>query len=206
MALLAYLVESGLRYVGVLSRLLFVNLFVTLFFAIHICATNLLADESSKSEESKLVEMLQIFYVNDKMKSPYDQIEIKGSEAFVQVWRDLPLNPVKEKVECLGYQWLLSGRGEKMGVGALEVFKSFPNLKALNLDLVEVENGVKSVNQRGQLAQQATIKRYLHYRIERDEIQKFSVDQDNLKKNLRKDQASCLKIGRRLNMQKELNL
>ncbi len=140
------------------------------------------------------------------MKSPYDHVQIKGSEAFIQVWRDLPLNPVKEKVECSGYQWLLSGRGEKMGAGALEVFKSFPYLQALNLDLVEVENGVKSVNQRGQLARQPTVKRYLHYRIEKNEIQKFSVDQENLKKNLRKDQASCLKIGRRLNMQKEINL
>jgi len=124
----------------------------------------------------------------------------------VQVWRDLPLNPVKEKIECSGYQWLLSGRGEKMGVGALEVFKNFPHLQAINLDLVEVESEVKSVNQKGQLARQDKIKRYLHYRIERGEIQKFSVDQENLKRNLRKDQASCLKIGRRLNMQKEINL
>lgn len=194
-----------------LSRLSFTSrlsaLFLTaLFFAINSFATNLLAGESSKSEEAKLTELLQILYVNDKMKSPYDQVSIKDSEAFIQVWRDLPLNPVKEKVECSGYQWLLSGRGEKMGVGALEVFKNFPNLQALNLDLVEVESSVKSVNQRGQLAHQGIVKRYLHFRIERNEIQKFSVDQENLKRNLRKDQASCLKIGRRLNMQREINL
>ncbi len=166
----------------------------------------ILTEEGKKSLEKRLIEMMQILYVNEKYQSPFDRVEIRGADAFIQVWRDLPQNPVKEKVECLGYQWLLSGRGEKMGFGALDVFKEFPQLQSIQLELVEAEDTVKSVNKKGKLAKDWKLTPYLKYRLDREEILKFSADRENLKRNLRRDQASCLKIGRRVKMLKEINL
>lgn len=152
------------------------------------------------------MEIMQILYVNEKFKSPVDKVEIRGQEAFIQVWRDLPENPLSDRVECLGYQWLLSGRGDKMGYGAVEVFQEFPQLQSIELQLLEVDRGVKSKDKRGLLEKDWKAKSYLKLKLTRSEIEKFRVDSKNLKKNLRRDQASCLKIGRRLNLMKEINL
>jgi hypothetical protein len=166
----------------------------------------ILTEEGDKNADSRLLEIMQILYVNSKYQSPFDRVEIRGSEAFIQVWRDLPPNPVKEKLECQGYQWLLSGRGEKMGYGAIEVFEQFKNLQSIQLELVEVDRDVKSVDKRGKLEKDWKPKVYLRFKLMRDDILKFKADQENLKRNLRKDQASCLKIGRRVNLQKDIQL
>jgi hypothetical protein len=182
------------------------DVFALVFFAMALVVPSLSAQEQVKDPTLKMLELMQILYVNDQYRSPFDKVEIRGNQAFIQVWRDLPTNPVREKIECLGYQWLLSGRGEKMGRGALEVFEEFQSLQSIQLELVEVEREVKSVDKRGKLAKDHKVKPYLRYKLERSEILKFKADNENLKRNLRKDQASCLKIGRRVTMQKEIFL
>ena len=86
----------------------------------------------------KIEKMMEIHYIQPHMKSPYDSIEIKDSEAFISIWRDLPPEPDPAKIECVGYQWLLTGRGQKLGLGAAEIFKKFPDLKRITLNFVEV--------------------------------------------------------------------
>lgn len=156
--------------------------------------------------EKKIEELMQIHYLNNKLKSPFDQISVEGDQVRIQVWRDIPVNADPKRVECLGYQWLLSGRGKKMGSGADAVFKAFPQLQNIQLALVEVTYSTESVNGQGQLKKKAEVKPYLRMSLGRKELQRFSIDQDLLKRKIRESTSECLAIGRKLNISKEVSL
>jgi len=78
-----------------------------------------------KKASDAIERIMDIHYIQPKMRSPYDFIQFKDGNAFVSVWKDLPPEPDPLKVECQGYQWLLTGRGKKLGLGAAVIFKKF---------------------------------------------------------------------------------
>lgn len=164
------------------------------------------AKNPPSKQERQLEELMQILYLRPEFKSSQDRVQIQGNNASIRVWRDLPPNPEESRIECLGYQWLLSGRGAKMGMGAKEVFKKFPNLQTITLELVELEFDHKSVNKRGKLQRVEKPRVYLRMRIKRSELAKFIVENKKLKDLLRRDVRSCLRVGRRLRMFKEIFL
>jgi len=109
-------------------------------------------------------------------------------------------------VECTGYQWILSGRGAKIGFGAAEVFKQFPALQTITLEFVDLKFKAKGVDGRGKMKQVELPRLYLKMTIDRKEIEKFQVNNEVLKKKLRQDIKTCLSIGHKLNMIREINL
>ena len=149
---------------------------------------------------------MEIHYIQPHMKSPYDSIEIKGSEAFISIWRDLPPEPDPAKIECVGYQWLLTGRGQKLGLGAAEIFKKFPDLKRITLNFVEVSFKTDGVDDRGKLKKSSKIHPYFSVSSERSKILSYKPHQNILKKNLAKNNNACVHIGRQMVNDRKLKL
>ncbi len=158
------------------------------------------------SQESRIEELLEIHYLRPEMKSPYDSIKIDGAVANISVWRDLPPEPSAQKIECMGYQWLLTGRGQKLGQGAVEVFKEFPNLQRIHLELVEVDFELKGTDGHGQYERISKKRPYLKMTAERSQIQNQKLPAPEMKAALMKDLDSCLKIGRVWISTKEIQL
>lgn len=157
-------------------------------------------------EEQKLESLMEIHYLNDKTKSSHDLVKVNGPDAFIQVWRDLPPEPRADEIECLGYQWLISGRGAKIGEGVSEVFKNFPKLQTLELRLVDIDFDTESLDKRGKLKRTEKLKTYLRMKIKRSEVEKYLIETDKVKKELRSGTGACIKIGRKLNIEKEIQL
>lgn len=153
-----------------------------------------------------LEKTLQLFYLNSTTRSPYDKIEIQGDLAILQVWRDLPPRPQKDRLECLGYRWLLTGRGERMGEGAKTVFEKFPELNGLRLEFFELKFAVKSKDGKGALERDVTKNPYLKMEITRERLDRFRIDNDVLKEKLHEDTATCVRLGRRVNPKMEIQL
>lgn len=163
-------------------------------------------EAAQKSRLAKIEEILQIHYLNESYKSPYDRVEIQGDQVKVSVWRDLPTQPSPENVECVGYRWLLSGRGDRMGFGASRVFEEFPEIASIELSLYELNFDVKSKDGRGQLEREIEAKRFLRYKILRSDAQILKNKDERLKEELRDSTERCLTIGRRLKMEREISL
>ncbi|MBN8554118.1 MAG: hypothetical protein J0L93_01630 [Deltaproteobacteria bacterium] len=136
------------------------------------------------------------------MKSPFDKIEIKDNQVFISVWRDLPPEPKAEKIECLGYQWLLSGRGQKVGQGAAAVFKEFPDLEAVHLDFVKVDYQlISKKGEPGKYERKGIPTAYLSMTAEKSKLPKESFSKEALQV-----QENCLKVGRNYISKKEIKL
>lgn len=162
---------------------------------------------SLTGREEQLAKVLEAYYLKPEMRSPEDRIQIEGSKATIRLWRDLPPDPQADKIECLGYQWLLAGRGQHIGDGAKEVFKAYPELESLSLEFVELEFRSKSVDGRGKLQKQMLTRRYLSLTAERATLlSSASSDSQKLKQELQQDTPRCLKLGRSLISKKELSL
>lgn len=149
---------------------------------------------------------MEIHYIRPEMKSPYDSITIKDGKASISVWRDLPPDPSPAKIECLGYQWLLTGRGQKMGLGASEVFKALPELQSISLELVEVDFQSNSRDKKGKIERQSVKRPYLTMSIDRAKIDAHPMNQQQLKADIQKDTARCTEVGRQLISTKEIKL
>lgn len=149
---------------------------------------------------------MQIFYLNEEYKTPHDRIEVQGSEAQIQVWRELPPQASQDRVECAGYQWLLGGRGKRMGHGVDRVFREFPQLQTLELRFVDLEFGTESVDGRGQLRKTVLPRTYLRYRINRQQARPLDGQSQRLKKELDLSLSRCLNVGRRIEMEREIKL
>jgi len=158
------------------------------------------------TKEDRIERIMEIFYLKSEIKSPYDSIELKSDSATISAWREIPPNPNPDFIECLGYQWLLSGRGTKIGDGAAKVFIEFPELNSLELRLVDLDFVSESKDGHGKLNKQAKPRTYLKLRVQRSEIEKYRIDNDKFKKQLRQDVSSCIQIGRRLKIEKEIQL
>lgn len=172
---------------------------------IYFLAANAQSAENSP-DAFKLEQIMEIQFLKPEMRSEHEFTKVEGGTATIQVWRDLPPEPKSDDIECLGYQWLISGRGSKIGSGASEVFKSFPHLEKLTLRLVDLSFSTQSLDKKGKLGKKTTVEPYLTMSISRTEMQRFSVDIERVKKELRSGTESCLKVGRRLNMEKEIKL
>jgi len=164
-------------------------------------------DLSALGANDQIEFILQIHLLQPAMKSPFDSIEISENSASVRVWRDLPPQPDPDRVECLGYRWLLTGRGERLGKGAREVFEQFPSLENLNLELVEVDFLNQSIDKHGKLKRVEKSRPYLQLTIDRPSALSISRKAAELwKRKLGSDITSCLKVGRRLIKLKELKI
>lgn len=156
--------------------------------------------------EKKIEEIMQIHYLKPQMKSSQDIISIQGPIALIRVWRDLPPNPDPAKIECLGYQWLLTGRGERMGNGVFEVFKELPELEAVQLELVDIDFDVESVDKKGKLKRAEKVKPYLRMRVEKKQAERFRSKTKELRKVMIDSEKRCIDYGRQLRIAKEINL
>lgn len=174
-----------------------------LFFSFYSLSPIAAQDQAPKSEE-KIEKLLEIYYLNPQFRSPYDKTSIEDAAATIQVWRDLPAEPRAEQIECLGYQWLLTGRGAKMGEGASKVFQEIPSVNSIELKLVDVEFETESVDKRGKLKPKAIVKPYLRMKITRESLSKSSSSSPDLKKILRENLDECLKWGRAQISEKEI--
>lgn len=167
-------------------------------------AFGLLAAENSQSEQ--LIKTLEIIYLKPERRSPHDRVLIENGQAQIRVWRELPQNPIPEKVECGGYQWLLTGRGEKLGAGAKEVFRKFPNLSNLQLELVENETKSETVDKKGKLKKVMLAKPYLRLDIDRASAAKIPENTKEIRKQIGANTASCVAWGRQIVSKREVNL
>lgn len=158
------------------------------------------------ADASKLARLFEIFYVKEELKSPYDKIEVQGDQALLSVWRDLPKNPSPEAVECAGYQWLLGGRGQRMGQGAKAAFAEFPDLKGIALELVELKFETKATDGKGKLQRETKPKVYLRMQANREALEASKLSTQDLKAALWKDLGTCLKLGRAFVTKKDINL
>lgn len=153
-----------------------------------------------------LLKSLEIIYLKPELRTSFDFVRIENGIGTISVWRDLPPNPSAERLECTGYQWLISGRGEKIGEGAREVFQRFTELQSLKLELVEVEHKTKSVDGRGKLQKTEEAKPLLKMTIDRSTALGIKGSIDDVKKELRSNLEQCLKIGRELTRDREVNI
>jgi len=160
--------------------------------------------ETDKGE--KIARIFEIFFVKPEMRTPYDKVIVTGSQARISLWRDLPKDPQADKVECTGYQFLLSGRGQHIGRGAATVFEKFPEIQTIQLDLVEVGAKSKRVDGKGKLESERFAKPYLRMVAERTAVQNAKLQPEATKRALWKDTASCLKIGRATITRREIQL
>jgi len=179
------------------------RLFIFFFTPLVVGGFDLFAQ--AKREE-RIAKQMEIFYLKPEKLSPHDRIWVSGQEAFVDIWRDLPPNPEEAKVECLGYQWILAGRGKNIGQGAKSLFQSIPDLAQITLTLVEVDVGVKSRTGKGKLEKTSTPRPYFRVTAERSKVMASSYSQDQLKEQLHGSVEGCLKIGRELVSRKEIRL
>lgn len=148
--------------------------------------------QSDNEKAEKIAKIMEIFYLKPENQSPQDSVQVSGSHVTISVWRDLPKDPQPEKVECTGYQWLLTGRGEHIGKGAATVFEKMPEIQSIQLDLVEVELKTK--------------RPYLKMVAERSAVMAANLKTEELKKDLWKNTANCLKIGRSVISKREIQL
>jgi hypothetical protein len=174
-----------------------------LFFSFYRLSPASAQDQTPKLE-NKVESLLEIFYLNSAFRSPYDKTSVENAAAVIQVWRDLPAEPRAEQIECLGYQWLLTGRGAKMGEGASKVFQEIPSLNSIELKLVDVEFETESIDKRGKLKPKAIVKPYLRMRVTRESLAKSASSSTDLKKLLRENNEECLKWGRAQIAEKEI--
>lgn len=190
-----------------LEALDFGVLFCFAFFAIpFLLGSELAYGQASSPEEKKIEEMMMIHYLNPQMKSDYDRVAVSGDKAKISLWRDLPPNPDPERIQCLGYEWLLTGRGEKMGRGAYEVFKSFPELNEISLQFVDLKFKVESKDHKGKFTRKEEARVYLKVSVLRSEIEKYKIDNQELRSRLQSNLKTCLGIGQRLKISTELHL
>ncbi len=158
------------------------------------------------NQEETLLKSLEIIYLKPELRTSFDFVRIENGTATISVWRDLPPNPSAERLECTGYQWLLSGRGEKIGEGAREVFQKFTDLQSLKLELVEVEHKTKSVDGRGKLQKTEEAKPLLKMTIDRASALGIKGSIEDVKRELRASLEKCLKIGRDLTRDREVSI
>lgn len=163
-------------------------------------------NQSLSDKEKKIEEIMQIHYLKPQMKSSQDIISIQGPIALIRVWRDLPPNPDPTKIECLGYQWLLTGRGERMGEGVFEVFKELPELEAIQLELVDIDFELESVDKKGKLKRLEKVKPYLKMRVEKKQAERFRSNTKKLRQIMMDSERRCIDYGRQLRIAKEINL
>ncbi len=154
------------------------------------------------SPEESIVKSLEAYYLIPEKRHPDENVTITGDQARIVVWRDLPENPEPQITECYGYRFLLSGRGERMGFGAADVFKKFPVLKRVTLDLIDLDFSTKGVDGRGTLKRTTQPRRYLSMTAERAAVE----TKTSLKKTLWDSLPQCLSVGRSLIRIKEITL
>jgi len=160
--------------------------------------------QSNNSE--KLIKVLEVIYLKPERRSPHDKVVIQGDRASIQVWKELPPNPVADRVECSGYQWLLTGRGQKLGFGAKRAFKDFPSLNQIQIEFVENETRVESVDKKGKLKKVMVPKPYLKISIDRSRAARIPDDTQKVREQIRNDTASCVNWGRSIVASREINL
>jgi hypothetical protein len=166
----------------------------------------LAAFEVIAQSPEQIEKITEIFFVKKEFLSPYDRVLIKDGTVFLQVWRDQPADPDPARVECLGYQWLLTGRGQNIGEGAPRVFREFPEIHSVQLDLIELEFSEKSVDGRGKLAKEAKPKTYLRLAADRAALSSMNTPARELKKQLQSDTKKCVDWGRQFIRRREITL
>jgi len=177
------------------------------FFAItFFLGGELVAAQVQTPEETQIEEMMMIHYLNPGMKSDYDWVKVTGKGVDISVWRDLPPNPDSESLQCLAYEWLLTGRGQKMGLGAYEIFRNFPLLEEISLQFVDLKFEVESKDGKGRFTRAVKPKVYLKAKILKSEIQKYKIENSELRTRMQSNLKTCLGIGRSLNIATEVNL
>jgi hypothetical protein len=154
----------------------------------------------------RIERMMQFFYVNPKYRTSVDTAELSNKTLKISQWRGLPPDPSPQKIECLGYQWLLSGRGKKMGEGASQVFKENPEIEKIVLELVELEGSLVSTDHRGKYEKAVKKRPYLRMTAERAAFENFPMKARALKTALQKSTSECLRIGRLYITEKEIQL
>jgi len=158
------------------------------------------------SKEEDLIKSLEIIYLKPDLRTSFDFAKVEDGIARISVWRDLPPNPQPDRVECTAYQWLLSGRGEKLGEGAKEVFQKFQDLKAIQLNLVEVEHKTQSTDGRGKLQKVEEARSLVKITIDRESALSLKPTSQELKKELRSSLQKCLELGRSVTKDKEVSV
>ncbi len=93
-----------------------------------------------------------------------------------------------------------------MGAGARDVFKDFPNLTGIQLELVENETKSETVHKKGKLKKVLIAKPYLRMSIDRARASRIPENTKEIRKQIDKDTASCVNWGRALVATKEVNL
>lgn len=149
---------------------------------------------------------MEIHYLRDELKSPSDQVKVTGDEVLLKVWRDLPPDPNKDRIECTGYQWLLTGRGQRLGEGARAVFDRYPEIQKIRLELLEYEFKSKGIDGRGKLKREEIVKPYLRMMLERKDLGNLESPSRSLKKAMFSNLQSCLEVGRQFVKSKEILL
>ena len=158
------------------------------------------------ASEEGLLKTLEIIYLKPQMRTNFDFVRFENGSALISVWRDLPPNPQVDRLECTAYQWLLSGRGEKMGDGAREAFQKFPELQSIQLELVEVDYKTKSMDGRGKLQKVEESRPLIRMTIDRQTALNIQEPIQDLKQELRTSVEKCLSRGRSLVRNKEVTL
>ncbi len=177
---------------------------LTQIFLVIVLISTQASSQTSTSKEDTIAKIMEFFYIQHKVRSPYDRITISGSTANLKIWKELPPEPDPAKVECSGYQWLLGGRGKKMGLGASEVFRQVPDIQKINLEFVDVEFDEKGKGKTGRLEMTHKEKSYLLMSVSKNQV--ANAHSKNLKNALNKSLADCLKIGRSIVREKEIKL
>jgi len=160
--------------------------------------------DADKSE--RIAKEMELYYLKPEMRNPYDRVQLQNGIATFTVWRDLPADPQADRTECAGYEWLLTGRGMKLGKGARSVFEKFPDVNAIQLQFIELEFKTKSVDGKGKLQKESTAKVYLRMTVERGKALGLKMTESQLQELLTKDAATCLKTGREIVSNREVYL
>lgn len=151
----------------------------------------------------QIEKLMEINYLKESKKSPFDTIQLQGPNVHITVWKGLPPDPNPAKIECLGYQWLLTGRGQRLGVGAQEVFRTFSSINEITLELVDVAFELQSSDGHGhgQFKKVPKKKTYLLMTAQREQLKDAKYSRENFK-----NQKECLEIGRRSISKREVKL
>lgn len=149
---------------------------------------------------------MRVFYLQPKYRTPHEFLKVREGFVHIRLWQELPPNPNAEKIKCMGYQWLLTGRGQKIGRGIYEVWRQFPDLNRIRLEFVELKFESVSTDGKGKLDKKASVDSYLIVEAQRDPFLREEINSDSLQQEMRTSTKTCVEIGRRFQIGTKLSL
>jgi hypothetical protein len=176
---------------------------ILLVFGVNFLGFSAFLSEAEGSP-SQVESITNVFYVRPELRNPHDQISRVGGKLLLSVAYDLPPNPNAELIECLGYRWLLGGRGQRLGAGAPEIYKRFRDIEEIELELYQLESKTKSQDGRGKLEKLLEKKVYSRFSVSPEPLREKNWSAEEWKAALWESPNRCLELGRELQVRKEI--